>query len=222
LRNIEVGDAFYSPNEELANTISHAIGALLAIIGLVILVFFSGNMHWLKTASFIVYGLCLFCGFAASALYHGLRDEKWKGIMRLVDHGCIFLWIAGTYTPFMLIIVKGWLGGAILIAVWIMAIIGILLLFSKTELPQYASTVPYLVMGWLALFAIKPLYDYSLDFGWNMFALLLAGGLFYSFGTFFYKRDEMAYNHLIWHLFVLAGSIFHFFAVFSYVVPHPL
>lgn len=212
---------YYTYGEELANTISHGIGALLAILGLIILLISLEPHEGKKFATFLVYGICLFLGYAASAIYHGIVDKKWKKIFRSVDHGCIFLLIAGTYTPFMTIIIGGTIGLAILIAVWIMALVGILMLFPKKDLPQYASTVPYLVMGWLALFAINPIYDYSVSNGWGMFAFLLIGGLFYSSGTYFYKRDEMPYNHLIWHLFVLAGSISHYIAVYKYVVPFP-
>jgi len=213
-------EGFYEPKEELSNAITHGIGAVFAIVALYVLVVRSTSTGdiW-KIVTCIIFGVSLIITYTSSALYHGLTNERWKGIMRIVDHVAIYLLIAGTYTPFMLIVLGGAWGWSMFIVVWLMAVVGISLRLVKYEMPDYVSTIPYLVMGWIAIIAIKPLLEFGFSEGWGGLMLLVVGGLFYSFGTIFYGRKEVPYNHTIWHLFVLAGSIAHFFAVLDYVVP---
>ena len=142
--------------------------------------------------------------------------------MRRIDQIGIYILIAGSYTPFVLVIVGGNWGWFMFTFVWTFALIGITILLMKKQLPNYVSTVPYLAMGWAALLMFKPLIEYSLDYGWACLLLVVAGGVSYSLGTIFYAKSWMAYNHAIWHLFVLTGSITHYFAVLLYVIPHPI
>ena len=141
--------------------------------------------------------------------------------MRVVDQVTIYLLIAGTYTPFVLVTLSGAWGWFMFAVAWTFAAIGITIKLVSHDLPSYVSTIPYLAMGWIALLAIKPMLENSVEHGWSGLLLVVAGGVFYSLGTIFYHKKRLAYNHAIWHLFVLAGSITHYFAVLTYVIPFP-
>jgi len=211
---------FYTRNEELANTITHAFGALLAVAGLYLLVVRSlatGEV-W-KVVTCVIFGISLVLAYTASALYHGIQDRRWKGIMRSIDLVTIYFLIAGTYTPFVLIILGGAWGWSLFTIVWVFGLIGVLIRLFDWQLPDHISTAPYLVMGWVAIAAIKPMIDHSLMHGWGLLVLLVAGGLSYSLGTIYYNRMDMPYNHTVWHLSVLAGSLCHYLAVLLYVIP---
>jgi hemolysin III len=202
-----------SKREEIANAITHGLGALMAIAALVILTVFSaikGNA-W-HIVSFSVFGATLVILYLASTLYHSLTNEKVKILFRKFDHMSIYLLIAGTYTPFCLTVLNNWVGWTLFGIVWGSAILGIVVKAFFTGKKELLSTILYVVMGWVALFAIKPLFD---SVSLTSFILLMAGGVFYTAGTYFFTKDRIKYFHSIWHLFVLAGSTFHFFAVLN-------
>ena len=219
---LEDGDGAYPVKEEMSNAITSVIGALLAIVGLYFLVTratSTGDVTKIVTCT--IFGLSLLIAYTASALYHGLTDGRGKEVMRLVDQVTIYLLIAGTYTPFVLVTLSGAWGWFMFAVAWTFAAIGITIKLVSHDLPSYVSTIPYLAMGWIALLAIKPMLENSVEHGWSGLLLVVAGGVFYSLGTIFYHKKRLAYNHAIWHLFVLAGSITHYFAVLTYVIPFP-
>jgi hemolysin III len=205
--------SIFSRREEIANAITHGVGALLAIAGLVLLIVFSAleGSAWHVT-SFSIFGATLTVLYAMSTLYHSLTSQKVKRLFRKFDHMSIFLLIAGTYTPFCLTVLRGWIGWVLFGMVWLCAIGGIVLKAFHTGKKEILSTILYILMGWMVIFFIKPVYLYMSGMG---FTFLIAGGIFYTFGAFFFVRDKIPYNHSIWHLFVLGGSVFHFFAVLS-------
>lgn len=206
--------------EEVMNAVTHGIGTLLAVAGLVLLIvlaYLHGDF-W-HIVSFSIYGTTLVLLYLASTLYHSFTNEKIKRIFKILDHSAIYLLIAGTYTPFTLVPLHGVLGWTIFGLVWGFAVIGIGLKVFYTGRFKILSTLCYLGMGWFIVFAIKPLIDTVPALGMTW---LLVGGLFYTLGSVFYLWKGLPYNHAIWHLFVLAGSISHFIAVFFYILPIPL
>lgn len=199
--------------DELVNAITHGVGALLAIVALVLLVVFAslyGNA-W-HIVSFSIFGTTLVMLYLASTLYHSLQGKRAKFLFRKFDHMAIFLLIAGTYTPFCFAALSGWIGWTVFGIIWGCAILGIVFKALFTGRMEILSTVMYIAMGWVIVFAIKPLYE---NISATTFYLLLAGGLSYTAGTFFYVKDKVRFFHGIWHLFVLAGSALHFFSVLS-------
>ena len=205
----------YSPAEELANTISHGIGALLSIVALILLVnisLTSGN--WIKTASFAIYGTSLVLLFLASTLYHGVTSENGKKIFKLLDHCAIYLLIAGTYTPLTLITLTGNLGVSMFVLVWLIALAGILFKLKYGAKFKILSVATYLGMGFISLAVITDLYQ---QLALEGLILLASGGLVYTLGVFFYLNHKIPFNHAIWHIFVLAGATCHFFMIWFYV-----
>jgi hemolysin III len=203
----------YSTREEIANAITHGIGAALAIAALVILIVFAairGNV-W-HVVSFTVYGSTLILLYFASTLYHSLTNLRAKRIFHKFDHISIYLLIAGTYTPFCLTALRGWMGWTVLGIVWSCAILGAVLKSISVGKRVMMSTILYVLMGWVIIIAIKPLYN---AMPCNGFLLLVAGGVSYTLGTIFFIRDQVKYNHSVWHIFVLGGSILHFFSVLT-------
>ncbi len=201
---------------ERFNSISHIIAAAAALAGLVILVVFSARQGdpW-KIVSFSIYGATLFLLYTFSSLYHSLRGRA-KEVFRTLDHFAIYLLIAGTYTPFTLVTLRGAWGWSIFGTVWGLAVAGIVLEFYPIKGRRVMPMVIYIVMGWIVLIALRPLLQALPDAG---FRLLLAGGLFYTSGILFYAFDKkVRHFHGIWHLFVLAGSISHYLAVLLYVL----
>lgn len=207
----------YSIGEEIVHATTHGVGILLSIAGLVVLVVFSAlyGDAWHITSSSI-YGATLILLYSASTLYHGLSRSPTKQILRRLDHAAIFLLIAGTYTPFTLVNLRGGWGWTLFALVWSIAIAGMVLELACKKRYERLSIGLYLGLGWLVLIAIKPMLA-SVETGGLL--LLLAGGLFYSLGVIFYVWKKLIYHHVIWHLFVLVGSALHFFAVLFYVVP---
>jgi len=207
----------YSIKEEIAHAITHGIGIPLSIAALVLLVAFSalyGNVwHVTSTA---IYGSTLVLLYTASTLYHSIPHERAKPLLQKFDHAAIFLLIAGTYTPFTLITLQGPWGWTLFGLVWAIAIFGVYIKLAGNQRLQRWSLPLYLGMGWLVLFAIKPLIS-NLETGG--LALLVAGGLSYTLGALVYAWEKLNWNHAIWHLFVLAGSTLQFFSIFFYVVP---
>ena len=198
----------YTFYEELFNGITHGIGALMSIVALIILVAFAGISGdiW-RIISLSIYGFTLFFLYLSSTLYHCIFHEKSKQILRIFDHVSIYLLIAGSYTPITLIAMRGAWGWTIFSIIWVLAFVGILLKVINLGKTKIISTVLYVIMGWLIIVAIKPMLQ-SLPTG--LFSWLIAGGITYTLGLIFYLWKKLPYNHGIWHLFVLAGSIIHY------------
>jgi hemolysin III len=203
--------------EELANTLTHGFGLVLSVIGLFVLIFLASvKGDVLDIISAVVYGLSLIVLYGASTFYHGATSPKAKENLQLLDHCCIYLLIAGSYTPFALIALRGAFGYGLLAFVWLFAFAGIALKVFFHKRFRAASVASYIVMGWIAVFAVQPLYN---ALGLPAMALLFAGGLAYTSGTIFYGWESIKHHHAIWHLFVLGGSLFHFLAIAIYVIP---
>lgn len=207
----------YSFGEEIANSITHGIGILLAIVGLAVMIYFAaiyGNNWHLVSCS--IFGTTLIFAYTTSTLYHSIPMPGPKRILRMFDHAAIFLLIAGTYTPFTLISLRGPWGWSLFGTIWGLAITGVLCkVFMPKKLSAF-STFLYIAMGWAMLVAIRPMLA-NVETGGLL--LLLAGGLAYTGGVIFYVWDRLPYNHMVWHLFVMTGSALHFFAILLYVVP---
>lgn len=207
----------YSLGEEIANAVTHGIGVVLAIAGLAVMTAFAarnGNA-WHVVAS-AVFGATLILCFTTSTLYHSIPLEKVKQVLRALDHSAIFLLIAGTYTPFMLLGVPGPWGWSILATVWTLAVTGIVLRLVLRGRLHGLVVATYLAMGWLVVIATKPLIH---TVGLGGLSLLAAGGLAYTVGVIFYKWRRLPYSHAIWHGFVLLGGGLHYFAVLFYLIP---
>lgn len=206
----------YSRAEEVASSLSHALGIILSIAGLAVLAAFAalhGGVSRIVSVS--VYGTTLILLFTASTLYHAVPNPRAKSILRLLDHSAIFLLIAGTYTPFTLISLRGAWGWSLFAIVWTLAIVGIALEMRRVR-NRVAAALLYLGMGWVGVIAIKPMIANIEPAGlW----LLFAGGLCYTLGVPFYLWKRLPYNHALWHVFVLAGSVLEFFAILLYVLP---
>jgi hemolysin III len=200
--------------EERLNALTHAIGAVLGIVALVLLIVYNSNKTDYSLFSVIVYGLSIIVLFSASTLYHSVKDEGKKHYFRIVDHVSIYLLIAGTYTPVLLITLSDSLGWTLFYVVWGIAAFGVILKLFFTGKFEVFSTLLYLVMGWLIIFDFSNLSNIIGD----GILFLFAGGLAYTVGIVFYAIHRIPYNHVIWHLFVLAGAIFHFFMIFFYII----
>ena len=203
--------ARYTQREEIANSVTHGVGWFLSVCGLAILVTFAAITGGaLRVTSCAVFGATLVLLYAASTLYHALPSERAKGIFRILDHSAIFLLIAGTYTPLSLVAVGGPWGWSLFGATWALAAFGILLNTIAHGRWRWLSITLYVTMGWLVVIAIRPLAEAVSP---GVLALIVAGGLAYTAGLIFYYWRNLPYGHAVWHLFVLAGSLFHFLAV---------
>lgn len=201
----------FTKGEEITNAILHGIGLGLAIAALVVLVVFAriyGDVWYM--ASFSIYGSTLVMLYLSSTLYHSFPEGKVKNIFEIFDHSAIYLLIAGTYTPLTLISLRGSLGWTIFGIVWGIAVVGIVFKVFWVKKFVIFSTLLYIVMGWLIILAINPLLA---AMNKTSIVFLISGGLLYTFGTIFYVRRKMKYHHAIWHLFVLGGSVCHFFTI---------
>ncbi len=201
--------------EEKLNAFTHAIGALFGIVALVFLIVFNSNKTPWSLFSVIIYGISIIVLFTASTLYHSVKNEQKKHYFRIVDHISIYLLIAGTYTPILLITLVESNGWTLFWIVWGIAVFGVVLKLFFTGHFELFSTLLYLVMGWLIVFDFSNLSE---NIGSNGILFLFAGGLSYTVGIIFYAIQKIPFNHVIWHLFVLAGAIFHFFMIFFYVI----
>lgn len=204
-----------TPFEEKLNATSHAIGALFGIAALVLLIIFNTEKTAWSLFSVIVYGISIIVLFTASTFYHAVKGEKRKHYFRVLDHISIYILIAGTYTPVCLIALNESLGWSLFWAVWAIAAFGVILKLFFTGRFEVFSTLLYLVMGWLIVFDFTNL---SNSIGSNGILLLFAGGLAYTVGIVFYAIEKIPFNHVIWHFFVLAGAVFHFFMIFFCVI----
>lgn len=208
----------YSIKEEIANGITHGIGVVFGIVALTILLVLAilkGDVP--KIVAFSIYGACIILMFLSSTLYHSLTKEKAKQVLRVFDHSSIFLFIAGTYTPIVLLTLRGYLRIGILIAIWAIALSGVgfkIFTFGKFDKYKALSLIIYIGMGWIAIIPIKAIISAT---SINFFYWILAGGLLYTLGTIFYGVKKIPYNHAIWHVFVLAASVTHFLGIVLYL-----
>jgi len=203
--------------EEVANTITHGAGLVLSIIGFVVLLAIAvlrGEV--LSIVAVIIYGLSLVTLYGASTVYHSTTSPTMKRRMQVADHCGIYLLIAGTYTPFGMIVLKGPLGQWLLIALWSLAFAGVIAKLILHDRFPAISVVSYLVMGWLGVVAVRPLFE---AIGMAPLILVIAGGVAYSLGVVFFAWISIRHHHAIFHVFVLAGSILHYLAIVLYVLP---
>ncbi|MDV5171843.1 PAQR family membrane homeostasis protein TrhA [Photobacterium rosenbergii] len=208
----------YSVTEEVANSVSHGLGMVFGIVGLVLLLMqaVSHGADALSITSLSIYGASMILLYLASTLYHAIPFERAKRALKTFDHCAIYLLIAGTYTPFLLITLRTPLAITLMAVIWAIALIGIVLKIAFVYRFKRLSLATYLTMGWLSLIAIYPL---AMTLATGGLVLLAAGGIVYSIGVVFYVNKRIPYNHAIWHLFVLGGTVLHFLAIYFYVKP---
>ncbi|GAA4270484.1 PAQR family membrane homeostasis protein TrhA [Hyunsoonleella aestuarii] len=204
-----------TPFEEKLNALTHGVGAIFGFVGLILLITNNANKTDWSEFSIIVYGLSIIILFSASTFYHCVKRERRKHYFRIIDHISIYLLIAGTYTPVLLISLEQSLGWSLFYVVWGIAVFGVILKLFFTGRFEVFSTLLYLVMGWLIVFDFSNLSETMHP---NGILFLFAGGLAYTLGIVFYIFERIPFNHVIWHIFVLAGAIFHFFMIFDYVI----
>lgn len=208
---------YYPPYEEKLNVLSHAFGFVLSIAGLFLLIVraqvFGNLLHLL---SFIIFGSSLVLLYAASTFYHNSKSPGLRYRLNILDHASIYILIAGTYTPFALITLNGFVGWTLFAIVWFMAVTGVILKLFYTGRYHLLSTAMYVVMGWIMIFAIKPLIN---NFDHLGLLWLFAGGISYTMGAVIFSIDKIKFNHAIFHLFVLLGSLCHFLSIYLYVIP---
>ncbi|MCA1012595.1 PAQR family membrane homeostasis protein TrhA [Halobacillus halophilus] len=206
----------FSRREEIANAITHGIGAVLSVGMLVMLVVFAsleGNAWHVVSVS--IYGVTMLMLFVSSTLVHSFPPGKMKDLFEIFDHSAIYLFIAGTYTPILLVPLRGSLGWTLFGIIWGMAILGVMFKVFFVKRFVVLSTLFYVLMGWLLIIAWGPLTSEVPAAG---ITYLILGGVLYSIGSIFYVWRSFTYHHMVWHLFVLGGSIFHFFTIFFYVI----
>jgi len=203
--------------EEVANATTHGFGLVLSVIGFAVLLtlaILSGD-SWFVVSS-VVYGTSLVVLYAASTIYHTVIHERTKRYLQLLDHCCIYLLIAGTYTPFLLTVLRGTLGESALAFIWTIAVVGITLKLIFRDRFNILGIVLYLLMGWIGVFAIKPMYE---ALGLAPLILIIGGGLSYTLGMIFFGWHRIRHHHAIFHVFVLGGSILHYAAIVGYLIP---
>lgn len=208
----------YSQREELANAITHGIGMIFGIVGLILLLIkaIDQQADTLTLASMAVYGASIIVLFLASTLYHAIPHPNAKRWLKTFDHCAIYLLIAGSYTPFLLVSLRTPLAFGLMIVIWTIALLGIIMKVAFVYRFKKLSLMTYLVMGWLSLIVI---YQLAINLDIGGLTLLAAGGIVYSLGVIFYVAKRIPFNHAIWHGFVLAGCVCHFFAIYYFVEP---
>ncbi len=207
----------YTLGEEIANSLSHGLGAALSVAGLVVLVVLAARLGdpW-RVTSFAIYGSTLTILYLASTLYHSIQDHRVKGVLRTIDHASIYLLIAGTYTPILLVSMRGAWGWALFGVIWGLALIGVVLQSLSFQGLRRVELFTYLMMGWLCVIAWR---EMSAGISSAGLIWIAVGGAFYTTGVIFYAWHKLPYHHAVWHLFVLAGSASHFFAMLFHVLP---
>ncbi|AOZ94192.1 PAQR family membrane homeostasis protein TrhA [Paenibacillus crassostreae] len=207
----------YTRREEVANAVTHGIGTVLSVLALVLLIVYSSlrGTPW-HVVSFTIYGVTMLILYINSTLVHSFKEGKVKDLFEFFDHSSIYLYIAGSYTPFMLVAIRGSLGWTLFAIVWGFAILGCLFKAFFVKKFLFMSTIFYIIMGWMIVIAWNPLSAAVPAEGMTLLAL---GGILYTLGTVFYVWRGFPYHHAIWHLFVLAGSVFHFLSIFLYLLP---
>lgn len=204
----------YSEKEERLNVLTHGFGLLMSIIGLYFLITKSFEyIGFWKQVSFVIYGLSMIVLYAASTFYHAAKDPVLRRKLNIFDHAAIYVLIAGSYSPFCLVVLDSKLGWYMFVFVWLFALVGVVLKLFFTGKYDKISTAMYLLMGWQVMFFIKPLVASLSTEG---LYYLIAGGVFYTVGAIFYSIGKIAYNHAIFHVFVLLGSISHFISIYYY------
>ncbi|MEZ9438321.1 PAQR family membrane homeostasis protein TrhA [Vibrio atlanticus] len=208
----------YSDIEERANAITHGLGVVLGVVGLILLLIraFDYQADMLTVASMAVYGSSIILLFLASTLYHSITTEKTKRLLKTLDHCAIYLLIAGSYTPFLLVSLRTPLAMGLMAVIWGIALVGIIMKIAFVYRFKRLSLFIYLAMGWLSLIVV---YQLAMNIDIGGLVLLAVGGVIYSLGVIFYVAKRIPYNHAIWHLFVLAGCACHFFAIYLFVTP---
>ncbi|QFT89179.1 hemeolysin-III related [Bacillus sp. THAF10] len=207
----------FSKGEEIANSITHGIGILLSIAALVLLIVFSAlNGTSLHVVTFIVYGVTMVLLYTASTLLHALPKGKAKNVFEILDHSSIYFFIAGSYTPITLVLMDGALGWTLFGIVWALAIGGTIFKVFFVKRFIFASTLLYVLMGWLAIFGWNSITD---KVGVVGISFLVSGGIVYSLGAIFYVWRAFPFHHAVWHIFVIGGTVLHFFFVLFYVLP---
>lgn len=201
--------------EEIANSVTHGVGVALSIAALVLLTVFAGKHgdSW-RVVSFSIYGTTLIILYTSSTLYHSFPRGRVKNLFRIFDHSSIYLLIAGSYTPILLTSLRGPWGWTLFGVLWVMAIGGIITKIFLTGKLEAVSVLIYVFMGWIIVFALKPVIQFVPG---GLIVWLVIGGLSYTFGIIFYAWEKLPYNHTIWHLFVLGGSISHFFGMLFFL-----
>jgi len=209
----------YTIGEDIANSVTHGLGALLSLVGMALLLYRGVvNGTAVHTVSFAIYGACLFLLHLSSTLYHAIRAPRARRVFWVFDHCSIYLLIAGTYTPFLLLTLRGVWGITLMIIIWTLAIGGIVMKSIFIGRFRVLSLALYIAMGWMIVLAGQQLWHKAPH---EALYTLVGGGLFYTLGTIFYGWKKLPYNHAIWHLFVLGGSISHYFAILLYLTPNP-
>ncbi len=211
-------EAHYTLREERLNSLTHGLGAVLSAVGTLILVMAAAREGdvW-KIVSFSIFGASLILLYSASTFYHASRSPKVRETWKMLDHCAIFLLIAGTYTPFLLVNLRGPTGWTLFAIIWGLALAGIILKLVFGHRYKILRVVVYLAMGWLIVFAAGELNTQVSELGVR---LTVIGGVVYTLGVAFYLADRLPYNHAIWHLFVVGGSLCHFYAIYYAVLPH--
>jgi hemolysin III len=207
----------YSKGEEIANAITHGLGVLLSIVALVLLIVYSSiyGTAW-HIVSFTIFGITMLLMYLCSTLLHSLPHGKAKNVFEIFDHSAIYFFIAGTYTPFCFIVLDGWTRWTLFGIVWGIAVGGTVFKSFFVKKYMIVSTLLYIVMGWMIVFAWKPLVNFLEP---NGMILLVVGGILYTVGAIFYVWRGFKFHHAIWHLFVMAGSVLHFFCILFYLLP---
>ncbi|WP_091775177.1 PAQR family membrane homeostasis protein TrhA [Piscibacillus halophilus] len=206
----------FTRKEEAVNAFTHGLGALLSIAGLVILIIFS-SIHgtvW-HVVSVTVYGVTMLIMYLSSTIVHALKDGRAKDIFLFIDHSSIYLFIAGTYTPILLVLLRGPIGWTLFGVIWGVSILGIIFKIFFVKRFMVVSTLIYIFLGWFIVFVWNPLAQ---EMAVRGLIFLVIGGILYSVGSIFYMWRGFPYHHAVWHLFVVAGSAFHFFAILFYIV----
>lgn len=213
----EPSPGYYPPFEEKLNVITHGFGFGLSILGLILLVLRGSELGDSKALiSFCIFGASMILLYAASTFYHSARNPAIRYKLNILDHASIYILIAGSYTPFALVTLQGVVGWSIFGVVWAMALVGVILKLFYTGRYNILSTIMYVVMGWIIVFAVKPLF-HNLDLEGLLW--LFAGGISYTIGAVIFTLDRIKFNHAIFHLFVLFGSFCHFLSIYYYVLP---
>ena len=211
---------YYSEEEELVNRCTHAFGALLSLVGVTALIVLAAGQHdAYRIVSACIYGVSMVTFYCLSTAYHSVRKPSTRYVFRILDHASIYLMIAGSYTPFALVTLRGPWGWSLFGTVWGLGTVGAAMKIFTTHRLRYIGPLLYIALGWIVVIAWHPL---SAALASNGIFLLFAGGVAYTLGVVIYLWDRIPYNHAIWHLFVLTGSACHFFAIFYYVTPRTL
>lgn len=207
----------YPPEEERLNVLSHGFGFVLSILGLILLIYRANELgEMVHLVSFSIFGASMILLYAASTFYHSAKSVKLRYRLNILDHASIYVLIAGTYTPFALVTLDGFTGWLMFGIVWGMAALGVILKFFFIGRYRTLSTIMYVVMGWIVVFAIKPLIDNLSHTG---LLWLFAGGISYTIGAILFSLDRIKFNHAIFHMLVLFGSFCHFLSIYFYVLP---